>query len=51
MTLGMTVYQLQMIITNKEKMDREIQDEVQEEVIAKAQDEELRSSEAQEDLT
>ena len=47
----MTVYQLQMIITSKEKMDREIQDEVQEEVIAKAQDEELRSSEAQEDLT
>ena len=47
----MTVYQLQMIITNKEKMDREIQDEVQEEVIAKAQDVDQRSSVVQEDLT
>ena len=51
MTLVMTVYQLQMIITNKEKMDREIQDEVQEEVIAKAQDVDQRSSVVQEDLT
>lgn len=47
----MTVYQLQMIITSKEKMDQEIQDEVQEEVTAKAQDEESRSSIAPGDLT
>ena len=47
----MKVYQLQMIITSKENMDQEIQDEVQEEVIAKAQGEESRSSIAQEDLT
>ena len=51
MTPVMKVYQLQMIITSKENMDKEIQDEVQEEVIAKAQGEESRSSIAQEDLT
>ena len=52
MTLVMTVYQLQMIITSKEKIwVQKIQDDLEDEEIAKALGEESRSSIAQGSLT